>query len=377
MSAHDALLLATWYATLALAATVGWLMGRSLKPLPRLDNARDDGVYRALTIIGAVGVIGMYLTVEIRSPGLIVQAFRSNQFNLVRQSVPLSAGIATLRYATVLSGAIGLHKIIVDRQWRVINFVNLALLAATVMVASRLALIMCGLIFIGLSVTRANRNPSRIRISPRRLLVAVIVGSLILILANYTRNANYYRSIGIESPMAMAAAQSVTYLDAPFQVSVGAVHAMESGYSPSKGDTLPNALVIATPTFLSSVPVRIADDMNWYRGKVSVDPSLTTNSAIAALYGALGLWALPFMIWICLCAGSLMGYFSRYRSYLVLASFVIGYCFAELWRTFLFSEGIAWFLVISLIAGCVWASRGPSEVVTRENRTLKKTLDAQ
>jgi uncharacterized membrane protein YccC len=101
-------------------------------------------------------------------------------------------------------------------------------------------------------------------------------------------------------------------------------------------------------------------ETNWYRGRVSLDTGLTTNSVLASDFGLLGLWSFPFAIFVALIAGFLMGHLSRYRSYMVLGSFVIGYCFAETWRTYLFAEGIVWFLLFALWGACLWASRRPS-----------------
>lgn len=49
----------------------------------------------------------------------------------------------------------------------------------------------------------------------------------------------------------------------------------------------------------------------------------------------------------------LVGHFRNYSSYLYLVSYIIIYCFAELWRIYLFSEGIIQMLILAIIVALV------------------------
>jgi hypothetical protein len=358
ISGADLVYLACWYALIACSASAGWRIGRNISPILSLDNASDARVYRIFTWTSAIGVIGMYALVELRSPGLILRSLSTQQFNLVRQQVPQTPGLPTLRYASIVAGAIALHRMLISREYRRVHVINVLLLLANVLVASRLALLMSLLVFIGLTAARGSRGSSHGR-WVRWVGLGVLVLA-VLTFANYSRNADFYKSrYGISNPLTMMAGESVAYIGSPFQVSVGTTNAAARSYVPASGSSAElNAVVLATPTFFTDEnSTTFTHGERWYEGLVSVDQSLTTNSALAALYGLLGLWSIPFMLCVSAAAGFIMGHLSRYRSYMVLGSFVIGYCFAELWRTYLFNEGIVWFLLLGLTGACALAAR--------------------
>ena len=48
-------------------------------------------------------------------------------------------------------------------------------------------------------------------------------------------------------------------------------------------------------------------------------------------------------------AAAVSGHASRYQSYFFLAVAVVGYCFAELWRTWIFNFGFIHFLLLALL----------------------------
>ena len=75
-----------------------------------------------------------------------------------------------------------------------------------------------------------------------------------------------------------------------------------------------------------------------------------TPSAFGPMLLSMGGWAFPFILVATLLAGIAAGHATRYRSYLLAAAFVIGYCFADLWRTYLFNYGIIHFLLLTLVA---------------------------
>ena len=80
-----------------------------------------------------------------------------------------------------------------------------------------------------------------------------------------------------------------------------------------------------------------------------IERILTTNSAFASLSLTLGRWAFILIPVVAFLAAALAGHASRYKSYFLLATFVIGYCFAELWRVYLFNVGIIHFLLLMLL----------------------------
>lgn len=357
LTLSGALVLIAWYGSLALAANVGWLAGRQIRPANRLDAADDDRVYKMFSVLGAVGVIGMYSLVEIRQPGLLWTALTERQFNLVREAVPMAPGIATLRYATVVAGAIALYRRLVLRQRHWLHVTNLGLLVATVMMASRLSLMMALLLALGLLVSRGGGQGWKLK---QRYWLLIFAGVFaILTLANYIRNANFYAAnYGSTNAVSMMMSEAVTYIGAPFQVSLAAATAPPRILDAQGPRTLFEGIgELVVPSFLSGADSAVGT--SWYAGYVSIERSLTTNSALAAAVGALSEMALPVCAILCLAAGFVMGHASRYNSYFVLVTYVVGYCFLELWRLLLFNEGIIWFLALSLILCTAIAGPAP------------------
>lgn len=342
--------LVAWYGMLAMCATFGWLLGRKTKPSPKLDAAPDESVYRLLTWVGLIGVVGMYALVEVSSPGLIAQAFSSRQFNLVREAVPAQAGLATLRYATVLTGAIAMHRRFILKEKSKVHLMNMALLVASSLVASRLSIIMAVLLLVALAARSGN-----VSIKPKRLVAVGLIALIFLGYANFLRNANYYEARGTTNPAAMMLSEVVAYVGSPAQVAARAAQGPIEVDQPEFGEALATTI---TPTFLtSSPPPDVARATLWYRSNVDIEPVLTTVSTLAALYPLFGGWSFVVMGIICMIAGLVMGHMGRYRNYMFLGSFVAGYCFVEVWRTYIANAGIIWFIILVLVASCAMVKK--------------------
>lgn len=358
LSLEGFLYLLAWYSTLALAGTAGWVAGRGTVPIPRLNQADDPSVYRIISLVGAVGVVGMYALVHFSSPGLIPLAVRTNQFNLVRNAVPFAPGVATLRYATIISGGIALYRLLLLREKALLHLANVALLILNIVVASRLALIMSLLIVVGLYFRGRGRGEVG-RVSSRTILISVAVTIAVLVTANYLRNANYYEAqYRTTNPIAMMVGETVAYTGAPTQVAIGTTNAAVDELPESSAKNVVEGIVaLATPTFIGSPTEFYEERNNWYRGVVSVDGGLTTNSSLALIVGLLGIVAFPFMALACFLLGILMGHFSRYRNYQYLGALVVGYSFAEIWRVYTFNSGIFIFVLLVLTGACLVAPR--------------------
>jgi hypothetical protein len=198
-----------------------------------------------------------------------------------------------------------------------------------------------------------------------RVIILGLVAVGLLVEANYLRNANFYGEYyGTTNAFAMAGSEAVTYVGAPTQVALGTAN--DRTVHPSGSERAAGVYEMITPSFLPLAPKNL--NTNWYRGLVSVENGLTTNSALSTIYGQLGFgWGLLAMSGVAVVAGWLMGHFSRYRSYMALGTFVAGYCFAELWRIYLFSEGIVWFLVLILGFAC-WQGQPKKSAERRARR---------
>jgi biotin transporter BioY len=86
-----------------------------------------------------------------------------------------------------------------------------------------------------------------------------------------------------------------------------------------------------------------------YRNYVDVETRLTTNSAFASMYGALGWLAFPIVALTAFAFSVVAGHAANYRNAFFLMAYVISYSFAELWRVYLFNFGILHFLIIVLL----------------------------
>ncbi len=108
-----------------------------------------------------------------------------------------------------------------------------------------------------------------------------------------------------------------------------------------------------TPTYLpfrSEDATRTADS---YRNVVEIDEGLATNSSFARMVSAIGLPAFALIALVSFLAAVVAGHASRYASYVIVVSVIVAYCFAELWRTYLFMSGLIHFLVLAVVGAAL------------------------
>ena len=139
--------------------------------------------------------------------------------------------------------------------------------------------------------------------------------------------------------------------DSVTQIVVDDVSLVRRSTGPTpKPPLLQSLTAFLVPTYLQPHYRSVDDAEVDYRRYVTIEAILTTNSALAAMYGSLGTWWAFAVIGIaCLIGAAFAGHASRYRSFFFLAVFVVSYVFAELWRVYLFNYGIIQFLLLFLI----------------------------
>lgn len=137
---------------------------------------------------------------------------------------------------------------------------------------------------------------------------------------------------------------------------IGAVHAAGvlvddvRFVGPGAPRDVPRAVVhVLAPTYLSPAMPGFELQKESYRDYVDIENQLTANSVLSQLWGPLGLVAFPLIALVSLVAAIFAGHASRYGSYFFLAGYVTIYCFAELWRTYLFNAGLIHFLILMLV----------------------------
>ena len=144
-------LLAVWYGMVVVLATIGWRLGLGTTPTREFVERTTSTNFerRYFFLILAVSTIGVaYAYYRITAATSIVDALTTQTGNAFTEALPDSAGIATLRYATILAAPISVYlwrKKVLDPGfvlWAVL------LLVANSMVASRLSLLMAVVVYV-------------------------------------------------------------------------------------------------------------------------------------------------------------------------------------------------------------------------------------
>lgn len=298
-----------------------------------------------LLIAATVGV--GYVVAIWMSDGLdVVGLILDNQANRLRQSIPLSAGVATLRYAAIPAAAIAIRNLAVygwrrhqDRsRWS--DILALALLAIVALPASRLAVLMALATAAVLLWYIDRRVPEA-----RTLFLAAILTALLLGALNYSRNGNFYRESGISSPAAMQLYQTASYLGAAFEggsVAGNALLGRTSLTPPSGGGKVLEPL---TPSFLPVIESGSQEGVSIHEIS-SIDRSLTANSMFAGITLGLGVTPIATSLLAIFGFSALAGTLLRRGNLAsVLSAGPILYSFAEVYRLNLFNNGVIVFCV--------------------------------
>lgn len=314
-------ILISWYLLIFASFSIGQKLGSSFAGrsgthnIPSLDS---DAVYRTFTILAALGTISalfrIFSTVSIPQAAIY---FYLGQGNRLKNSLyeNYSAGLFSLRYLVLYSASLAIYRTVRFRKLSFLNVWNIFLLAMTVIVSSRLILIATLLV----SFFLVNSQKSFLKISIIKL--AVFAGTLfgILSLLNSSRNANFYAARD-QSFAEAGISEIITYLGAPFHVSIGATRRLDE------------------------ITVRGPES---YREFIDIETALTTNSAFVHLHEKIGYFCWPYIAVVCCFMGFVFSWLASFgRTSLLLPCGAILYGAAELWRLDLFHQGIfvVWFL---------------------------------
>jgi len=355
-SLSAAFALGAWYLACILVLAFGSAIGRTIRRSPGLLAVEQSVVferyfYRMLTAFAIVGVGGAYYLIS--RDLSIVAALRSDQANLLSEALLDGSSVGTLRYAVTVATPVGLILALERKASWLSAGLNVVMLLAVVLLSSRLSLIMATAVFIFLYYQR--RPAGRLRLS-----VATAAGAalfLLLAVFNYTRNANYYRSFGVDNPIAMNVYQILSYVGAPSQVSVGVADAIVGGRFPVNVSAW-QALQAVVPTFLQTEKgdKSVATDLGLYAYQVDVAPNLNANSSFADVYAQWGWWGLVYTLVVLGIAAAVFTHFRQYKSTVAVMAGVMAYGFLEYWRGYLFNTGNIVFLVL-IVAVSAWIAR--------------------
>jgi hypothetical protein len=300
------LVLTLWYGLAFATAWLGFFLGRRVAPARVLDEFPRETAYRYFTAVATLGVGYAYGKVVVEDPGLIWRSLRTRTFSEVRYALDYSAGVQTLRYATILAGGIALYELFFRGRLRWVHVFNLVLLIAASALSSRLSLAMAFLVALGLFAYRSRTK--RVSVVGIAALLALVFGGFVVF--NDIRNGGLYqRKYHVSNPFLSNLYQAVSYLGAPFQASVavaghGDAWFFENPYVPNGGAERgrsrwaayatgpgPNATLARTSTpryvasgrwafmakldnpwkggsrslyVYSTLPVRVAEGESWY-----------------------------------------------------------------------------------------------------------------
>lgn len=361
VSLPGVVLLSTFYLFLGWVAMLGWAIGSA-----RADAPPDPGLptpaiseRRYFLLILAVATLGVgYCYVTVASRRSVIGALSSQTGNQLYDSLPQNAGVQTLRYACILAAPLGVYL------WRKgtirppLMVFAVSLLVLNAILSSRLSLLMAACVYLTIWVRTRDLSAGRRRRSAVAVLGTLVAGFLILTALNYTRNANFYRELGLSDPVTMNLAQSSQYVSVPAQVSLGVADFVMTGkwHVPSSPMGSLNAI---TPTFLQERKVRKADKKKYgadYGHSSTFAPQYFTNSVFADTYAEYGAWGWFYTFIIYGVAGYIFARLMRAQPVVAATGGVIAYCFAEVWRIQILSYGFVIFLLL-LTAACAWIAR--------------------
>jgi oligosaccharide repeat unit polymerase len=352
-------LLLLWWAVVISVSLLGWRLGSGRGPsaVGWLSVRTPAAERRYFVLVTAVAAMGIAYTIyQVGGPASILASLANQSGNDVSNAMSQTAGLQTLRFATILAAPIGIHL------WRkkVIPFlymlVAVGLLLSSAMISSRLSLLMAG--FVYLAIWTRDRDSSAPGPGNAVKRIGAIVGILVigvglLTAMNYFRNANYYREAGVTNPLVMNLYQMGAYLTVPAQVSLGVSTAIMNSDWQNPGDPVTSSDAVK-PTFLQFK--KISKDNSWkdaneYHYAVSFEPNFFTNSVFADTYADFGMWGWFYTFLIYGFAGFLFARLIRYGPVIAGSGGVVAYCFSEIWRIQILSYGIVIFLML-LTVGC-------------------------
>lgn len=339
------LILGGWYSVCILVAILGCRAGGSIAPIRVLarqgiDERFESRFYLAMTVIATTGIVVVMYRVGGIDPFL--DALRRTDANSLKVGTGGEAGLATLRYATIIASAVGVHRLLERHTGRISCLWNLVLLLVGAAIGSRLSLLMAVVVFLVLNQVRPVVRPRR----PDIIALGAFLVLVLLTVLNYVRNARYYRLQGVDDPWSMNLYQALSYLGAPTQVAVGVSGAAYEGAHFAGVHASPVAAI--TPTFLAT-DTSTLEPAARYQFVVDIASWLTTNSAFADTLSAYGVDGLLLSLVPLAVFGAFFGHFIRYQNPAAAIAGVALYAFAEYWRVYLFNQGIAVFAVLVVL----------------------------
>lgn len=303
----------------SLVTYIGYRLGKAKPSRHTTIDIREIAStrnYLLLNVIAFIGVAASLLTImKSGGIGFLMSALSDGRANELKFSLyeNYSAGILSLRYVSIYCGAFLIARRLSGEKLLTVDILSLALLATSSLISSRLTLIAAALggIYLYIQCQR------KISLKPIKTLTLICTIFIALSALNWTRNSNFYTNLGLNF-YSGSLSEIITYLGSPFQA----------------------ALYAAT---------NLGNTFNYdqYHASATIESSLSTNSALVEMTMENG-WPGIFYILSTLLVSSLaIGFLEKYRGgRYCFISIPLIYSTAEIWRIYLFNQGI----VITLIS---------------------------
>lgn len=311
-----------WYAMVIILSFLCFHLGRRLPLIrqfsqhTRLDR---DRIYQAYSAIALFGFgYTLYVTLKVLGVSGFIYSVATFTTNRISEAIyeDYQAGIFSLRYVLIISFGWALYRMLALKKATLVDWLNvLAFVFYIAFFGRRLQLVCSLLIFLGL-VNRQGHFFAHL--NTKKLFGLAGFGFVMLSAATLLRNYGSYEDMGYSNPLAAVVTNVLSYLAAPFQVSLGVGNNVLDAFS--RRD---------------------------YRLYTDVDRTLTANSAYAEMVTNYGLMAITRMMVYATVFSTLAGWLYKNRhNYLYTGYPVILYAFAEVWRIELFNKGIFFTLLI-------------------------------
>ena len=319
------MLVCVWYGIIILCALFGERLGRALAPAGRQAQAyvglNDVFTYRLLSVIGALGAgYSIYYAGSKMGAEEITNLISNGQANKLKKALydNYSIGLPSLRYVVILSGGLAIYRLITGLSRGLWEIANLAALLGTTLLSSRLSLVAAvfsaGVLFV------TNNPPARIPWT--KILLGGAALFALLSFFNMTRNKGFYEKSDSGGFLVSGLSEIIAYLGAPFQGS------------------------LAAGNYFGSIS-RGMDAIRY----TDISTDLSTNSAFLELLDNeildnVGAWCFLLVALTSFGAALIIGLLRhQMNTHFGLISCVLLYCYAELWRIFLFAKGIVFTLL--------------------------------
>ncbi|MDF9801084.1 hypothetical protein OKW21_006347 [Catalinimonas alkaloidigena] len=322
LGAISLLFIFSWYFSAIFLTYLAFRTGNKfpkIKEIERFANIDRSHIYIWYSIIGLFGFFyTVYVTFQVLGLNGFIYSVISFTTNKIAEAIyqDYSAGIFSLRYVTIITFGWALYRLIILRKFTLLDFINIAAFIFYIAFFGRRLQLVCSiLVFLAL----ANRHGSLLKkVKLSRMLLLMVFGFIMLSVATLLRNYGSYADMGYSNPLAAVITNIVSYLAAPFQVSLGVGNNILAAFSGVD-----------------------------YRAYTDVDSTLTANSAYAELSTKDGPTAILKLLGWSTFFGFLGGWlYKNKNNYTYTAYPIILYAFAELWRIDLFSKGIFFTLLI-------------------------------